>query len=264
MTSGRFLPFHVAGQRLGWVRRELAPFLLQQHGRLIVPVSESEDLQLSPQLADYKARSAALAELAAALAAYYGKQLRGELYPVIAQWGDTPLAQIDRAAVPWFGLPAFGIHVNGFTRRPDGLHLWIGERAADRLVDAGKLDNLVGGGQPLGLTLDQNLAKEAWEEAGIDAQLAGQAKPAGIITYICERNEGLRNDTLFTYDLELAPTFTPRNTDGEVAAFHPMSLSQVAEIIRTSDRFKFNCNLVAIDFLLRYGHQNSLTRVCTQ
>ena len=31
----------------------------------------------------------------------------------------------------------------------------------------GQLDNLIAGGQPVGLTLEQNLIKEAYEEAGV-------------------------------------------------------------------------------------------------
>jgi 8-oxo-dGTP pyrophosphatase MutT (NUDIX family) len=175
------------------------------------------------------------------------------MYPVIENWGDAPLAQIDRSAVPWFGVKGFGIHVNGFVRKPDGIYLWIAERAADRQVDPGKLDNLIGGGQPIGLTLEDNLCKEAHEEAGIAAPLARTAKPVRIIGYLVERMHGLRNDVLFVYDLELPETFAPRNTDGEVAAFALTPLAEAAALVRHSDRFKFNCNLVVTDFLVRHG-----------
>ena len=167
--------------------------------------------------------------------------------------GDDPAAQIDRAAVPWFGVRAWGVHVNGFTRKKDGIYLWIGERAANRPADPGKLDNLIGGGQPIGLTAEENLCKEAKEEAGIDAPLALTAKPAHTIDYLLERNDGLRTDTLFIYDLELPEGYTPRNTDGEVAAFHLMPLAEAAALVRETDKFKFNCNLVVTDFLMRQG-----------
>ena len=44
------------------------------------------------------------------------------------------------------------------------------------------------------------------------------------------------------------------NTDGEVEAFYRWPIDQVIEVIATSERFKFNCALVVIDFLVRHGH----------
>ncbi|HEV7286338.1 MAG TPA: hypothetical protein VGN75_15895, partial [Kaistia sp.] len=58
---------------------------------------------------------------------------------------------------------------------------------------------------------------------------------------------------LFVYDLECPAEFVPRNTDGEVAEFALMTLDEVARIVRETDDFKFNVNLVVIDFLIRHG-----------
>ncbi len=58
---------------------------------------------------------------------------------------------------------------------------------------------------------------------------------------------------LFIYDLELPTDFTPRPTDGEVAEFLLWPLAQVRDTVRDGDGFKFNCALVAIDFLIRHG-----------
>jgi 8-oxo-dGTP pyrophosphatase MutT (NUDIX family) len=246
----QFVPFYFDGVRFGRIEKNLAALLslktafFQQH---------EQGLALADDGGDFASRSKTLHAISQWIAAHYNIRLRGEMYPVIAEWGDRPLAQIDRAAVPWFGIRAFGVHINGFVRKPDGLHLWIGERAADRLIDPGKLDNLVGGGQPIGLTLEENLCKEAQEEAGIDAALTKQSTLVSKISYLTERHKGLRSDTLYIYDLELPESFMPRNTDGEVAAFYLLPLAEVAKIVHDTERFKFNCNLVIIDFMLRYG-----------
>jgi 8-oxo-dGTP pyrophosphatase MutT (NUDIX family) len=121
------------------------------------------------------------------------------------------------------------------------------------MMDPGKLDNMIGGGQPIGLSVKENLRKEAEEEAGMSAELVNAAKSTRPIGYVCERNGGLRDDTLLVYDLEMPKNFVPQNTDGEVAAFHLMPLKEVAEIVVTTDKFKFNCTLVIIDFLVRHG-----------
>ena len=131
--------------------------------------------------------------------------------------------------------------------------MWIGRRADDRLVEPGKLDQIVAGGQPAGLSLAENLRKEADEEAAIPPELADRAIPVGAITYLTERPEGLRNDVLFLYDLELPADFVPRNRDGEIAEFTLMPLAEAAEIAHAGDAFKFNCSLVIIDFLIRHG-----------
>jgi 8-oxo-dGTP pyrophosphatase MutT (NUDIX family) len=246
----KFVPFYIGGKKLGWVTKELAARLPHEMD-FFAPLKDG--IMLAAPLDDFTARSEALAKAAMWISERYNRPLRHEMYPVIENWGDQSLAQIDRAAVPWFGVKGFGVHVNGFTRKKDGLHLWIGERAADRLVDPGKLDNMIGGGQPIGLTIEENLIKEAGEEAGIGPALARTAKPVRTISYLVERMHGLRNDVLFVFDLELPENFVPRNTDGEVAAFHLMPLPEVAALVFETDRFKFNCNLVVTDFLIRHG-----------
>jgi 8-oxo-dGTP pyrophosphatase MutT (NUDIX family) len=245
-----FAPFYIGGKQLGWVTKELVT-LLPATFKEFVP--HQNGIALAAQLDSFAKRSDALADAAAFLSQRYARSLRTEMYAVVAQLGDEPLAQIDRAAVPWFGFHGFGVHVNGYVKKPDGLYLWISTRAADRQVDPGKLDNLIGGGLPIGLSIDENLCKEAKEEAGIDADLARSAQPVGTISYHIARAGGMRNDTLYLFDLELPDGYTPQNTDGEVASFTLMPVAEVAKIIHDTDKFKFNCNLVIIDFLMRNG-----------
>ena len=59
--------------------------------------------------------------------------------------------------------------------------------------------------------------------------------------------------TMFCFDLRLPDNFVPVNRDGEVANFYRWPVQQVAEIIDNGFEFKFNCNLVIIDFLIRRG-----------
>ncbi|MDR3423702.1 MAG: DUF4743 domain-containing protein [Alphaproteobacteria bacterium] len=246
----RFIPFYIGGRRYGFMGKGLAASLVRETGFF-----EARDggIALAAHFGNFAARSEALREATQAIAGKYGKPLHGELYAVVEKWDDAPVAQLDRAAVPWFGVRAWGVHVNGFVRKRDGIYLWIGQRAANRQAYPGQLDNMIGGGQPIGLSPEQNLCKEAWEEAGIDRDLALTARKAGEIGYVLERPEGLRTDTLFIYDLELSESFTPRNTDGEVASFTLMPLPEVAALVRDTDKFKFNCNLVVADFMMRHG-----------
>ena len=58
---------------------------------------------------------------------------------------------------------------------------------------------------------------------------------------------------LFCYDLEVPRDFVPRNNDGELVAFTLEDAGTVLAKVRDSDDFKFNVNLVLIDFALRHG-----------
>jgi len=246
-----YRPFEVEGTRIGWIRHALAEQLPGvDPGFVVTP----ERVTLAPEVRDFEARSAVLAH-AAAFAVEQGlaQELRGEFYPVLPRWGAEPLMRIDRAVVAHFGVAAYGLHVNGFVRTGSGIELWVGRRARDRAVAPGQLDNLIAGGQPIGLTLAENLVKEAHEEAGIDADLIARAVPVGAVTYLAENEHGLKPDTLFLYDLELDPDFEPRNTDGEVEVFERWPLDRVAESVRETTDWKFNVNLVVIDFLIRHG-----------
>jgi 8-oxo-dGTP pyrophosphatase MutT (NUDIX family) len=178
---------------------------------------------------------------------------RGEAFDVRARAGGPVLTQIDRGAVPSFGIQAVGVHVNGLVDRPGGPHLWVARRAMDKLLDPGKLDHIVAGGVPAGLDPAQTLVKEAGEEAAIPPELASTATPVGVFSYAMERAEGLRRDRLHCYDLMLPEDFAPVAADGEVETFELWPLARVAEAVRDTDAFKFNVNLVLIDLLLRQG-----------
>jgi 8-oxo-dGTP pyrophosphatase MutT (NUDIX family) len=246
-----FTPFLIEGKRLGWVPPAVEKLLLSEMPEDFN--STSKGIVLDRRQDNFDKRSEALARATRIISSYYNVPLRNEKFAVIDQWGDEALAEIDRSAIAWFGVRGFGVHVNGYVRKPDGIYIWVSERALNRQVDPGKFDNLIGGGVPIGLSVDENLRKEAKEEAGFDDDVIQNAKPVGTLRYKLERLLGVRNDTLFIFDLDLSPDIIPHNTDGEVAKFHLMPVAEVAEIIRTSDRFKFNCNIIIIDFLFRHG-----------
>jgi NUDIX domain len=178
---------------------------------------------------------------------------RNEPFSVRASPDGPELARIDRGALPRLGVWSEGVHVNGLVRRVDGPWLWVAERAADKALDPGKLDHLVAGGVPAGLTPWETLIKEAAEEADIPAELARQSLEMRRIAYAMERAEGLRRDRLHCYDLWLPEDFVPCPADGEVAGFALWPLPRVLATLRETDSFKFNVALVLIDLFLRLG-----------
>eukprot|EP00882_Tetradesmus_deserticola_P031513 GHRQ01035636.1.p1 GENE.GHRQ01035636.1~~GHRQ01035636.1.p1 ORF type:complete len:207 (+),score=94.81 GHRQ01035636.1:385-1005(+) len=179
---------------------------------------------------------------------------RNELYPVTAAFDAQPALLLERAAAPYFGIRAYGVHVNGYVVGADGSkRLWVARRSASKQTWPGKLDHIVAGGQPYGLSCSANVVKECWEEAGVPQQLAAAAAPVGFVSYVSISEEGLKPDVLFCYDLQLPEDFVPQPQDGEVEEFMLWDMSKVASVISRSTQYKPNCCLVIIDFLVRHG-----------
>ncbi len=246
-----YRPFLIGGQRVGWVRPAFAQRL--KAFPKVFHVTDS-GVAVSDSLRTPETRTRAVSDVVARLAEEgVVPRLREELYRVNIGWGAPSLMLLDRAVVPTFGVRAYGVHLNGVVGSGSDMKMWIGRRSPDKAVAPGKLDNMVAGGQPAHLSLRENLIKECAEEADIPRALAESAHPVGAITYCMENAAGIKPDTLFCYDLMLPDSFTPCNTDGELAEFMLWPVEKVLEAVRTGESFKFNCNLVIIDFALRHG-----------
>ncbi|MCP5142927.1 MAG: DUF4743 domain-containing protein [Chromatiales bacterium] len=247
----RFVPWTIGGARVGWLR----PAFIEHLSRWPQWFTITADaVALSAHLDSFATRSAALAEVSRALVADgIIDHWHGEPYVVTASGREQAVCTLDRASAAHFGIRAFGQHMNGYVRDGDRLLLWIAKRAADKVNHPGKLDHLVAGGLPHGIGLLDNLIKECGEEADIPPALARGAHGIGAITYCAETSSGLKPDVLYCYDLELPADFVPHPADGEVESFRLLPAGEVAAIVRDTDEFKPNCNLVVIDFLIRHG-----------
>ena len=80
-----------------------------------------------------------------------------------------------------------------------------------------------------------------------------RAQPVGALTYTMEVPQGLRRDVLFVYDLTLPEDFYPVDQDGEHSSFSQMPATEALDRVAATDEFKFNVNLVIIDFAIRHG-----------
>ena len=247
-----FRPFILENIKLGNIRHEFVNKLLAFKD---VFKERGPAITLSEKLKTFSIRNQAISEVVNELILQgHLPKLRNEFYPVTTSYFKPPFFKLDRAVVPYFGVRAFGVHLNGFTKNSSGsLDLWIARRAKDRLLCPGMLDNIVGGGQPFGLGIMENLIKECTEEASITKDLSSTAIPVGAISYMMETEAGLRHDTLFCFDLKLSDDFVPKNRDGEISNFYRWSIHRVAQIVNDGFEFKFNCNLVLIDFLIRHS-----------
>jgi len=246
-----YVDFCLGSERLGGIYHKALEPLKAFPETLIFTDNK---ISLNPLFTTYQSRTDAMAVVIEVLRADgLVPGWRNEAYPVGFKFTAPALFQIERAAVSIFGFKGYGVHMNGFVRDGENFKLWVAKRSISKQTGPGKLDQIVAGGQPVGIKLKDNLIKECAEEANIPAQIAAQAVPVGTVSYITSRSEGLRDDTLFNYDLELPKNFQPENTDGEVEAFYLWSIDKVCDVLKRTDDFKFNSGLVVIDFMVRHG-----------
>ncbi|MDJ0832290.1 MAG: DUF4743 domain-containing protein [Gammaproteobacteria bacterium] len=246
-----FLPWYIANQHVGYVKHQLADALGQWPDYFSI---RDDNVRFIAGVDGVEQRSRILDEVVQALLQQgVIEHHLHENFAVTPGSRDQSLARLDRGAATHFGIRTFGQHVNGYVRTRQGMKLWTARRSADRIRFPNMLDNLVAGGLPENLSLLDNLIKECKEEADIPADLVKTAQPVGAVSYCRETATGLKPDTLYCYDLELPESFVPQNTDGEVAEFQLLPVAQILELIRHSDEFKPNCNLVNLDFLIRHG-----------
>ena len=245
-----YIPLSLGGKDLGRVHRHIAEVLCD--AKLLLETNQI--LHLNNERPDVDGRTLQLRTILHHLIEkkFIAKE-RFEAYSVATSFKDSPVALADRALIPALGFVAYGVHCNGYVKNNSGIHLWIGKRSKDRATDPSKYDHMIAGGQPHGLTALENLAKEAKEEASVPAHIIERARSVGCVSYAREQPNGIRRDVLFVFDLKCPDDFIPRNEDGEVESFRLMPAHEVLRLIHATDEFKFNVNLVLIDFFIRHG-----------
>lgn len=227
-----FVPFLAGRTGIGWLRPELAA-RLGAWPRVFKSTAEAV------KLLDQEALTPVVEQLAQE---GFIPGWRNERYRI------ADLFEIERAAARPFGLATQAVHVNGIVGDED---MWLARRSSTKPTDPGMLDNLVGGGINAVLSLQETLVKEAWEEAGIPAELARRATRGGTVQLLREVPEGVQCETIHVYDLELPREFAPRNQDGEVAELRLASFEEVRRLIDETDELTVDAALVALDFFSR-------------
>ncbi|XP_015080781.1 nudix hydrolase 20, chloroplastic-like [Solanum pennellii] len=254
-----FMPFVIEDQIIGYVHHRFADFLKPFQNVFIFPQDNTYGSHfecyctLHPNLSTPNDRTKAVANVVKSLGELI-PGIRNELFPVASAFGEQIFFSLERAAAPYFGIKAYGVHMNGYLEKDGQEYLWLGKRSEQKATYPGMLDHLVAGGLPHDISCGENLIKECEEEAGIPRSISHTARPVGAVSYIDIEGYRMKRDVLFCYDLKLPDSFIPHNEDGEVESFQLVPVTKVANIIRNTSFFKANCNLVITDFLFRHGH----------
>lgn len=218
---------------------------------------DGDALHLAPALHDFATRTEGMAYVVAQLAAAGALTAwRDERYAVGPALGAKPWFHLERAAARYFGVRTYAVHVNGLVQDGGAVRMWLARRSGTKAIDPGMLDNLVGGGVAAGASIAGTVVKEAWEEAGIPAQVAAAAHPAGVVGIFREQPDGIQHETLFVHDLWLPAQFEPANQDGEVAGHRQVDLVEAARLISLEsgpDAVTADASLVVLDCLRRHA-----------
>lgn len=244
------IPFYVREHVVGWLRPSFAD-LLRRWPHVFEVDASFVTLRARPDTP--AGRTQALAEVVREL--HRDGVIAGwreETMSVAERYGAPELFRVERAASRHFGLVAHAAHLNGFTRRGGLAHVWVARRSATKAVDPDRLDNLVGGRIAAGLSVDETLRKEAWEEAGIAPALLAGLNCLGAVRVEYSVPEGLHREILFVHDLWLPEDFTPANQDGEVAEIRCLPVEEVMADLLAGD-FTLDAAAVMVDGLLRLG-----------
>ena len=240
-----FIPWKIEDSTVGYLRPQLCELLSNWPDVFLVGPDE---VSLHGDLVDFETRSSAVSRVLPSLRDHgFVRAAVGECYGVVAELGAEPFMCIDRGAAEGFGIITTGFHLNGLV----GDDMWIARRSRTKPMFPGQLDNMVAGGWPVGLTLQENVIKECAEEAGMNESLARKAEPVGVMTYVMEIEKGLRRHAMYLYDLEVPDDFVPRPVDGEVDSFKRLPIKEVSAIVRDTSEFKYNSSMAVIDYLHR-------------
>ncbi|VAI31604.1 nudix hydrolase 20, chloroplastic-like [Triticum dicoccoides] len=259
-NKGEFVEFMVEDQVVGYIHKGFTEHLRDFPDVFTIVSGNNgknsvEHVTLHSSLRTPKDRTIAIGDVIKGLGELI-PGIRNELYPVTSSYGMPVYFSLERAAAPYFGIKVYGVHMNGYIEKHGEKSLWIGKRSDVKQTYPGMLDHLVAGGLPYGISCKENVIKECEEEAGIPRSMSTNATSVGAVSYMDINGFRYKRDVLFCYDLRLPLDFVPNNEDGEVDSFRLIPVPHAANIIRRTDFFKSNCNLVIIDFLFRHGYIN--------
>lgn len=246
------VPLSCANARIGWLRPHVAQRLLAWPD---IFKRNAAGVCIAASLVNPALRTAALGAVIDELRREGSiSGWRNERYAVVPGFDEPPLFHIERAAARYLGGTTYAAHANGYCGSGVGCEMWLARRAPTKPIDPGMLDNLVGGGMSAGVAPQDTIVREAWEEAGIPAELARKAIPAGTVRLLRAVPEGVQSEVIFVHDIELPRDFQPHNQDGEVAEFRRVPLSKVLDMLRADSDVTLDASLVMLSFLMRRNY----------
>lgn len=138
------------------------------------------------------------------------------------------IATVERGAVRVLGIATRAVHLLGLA--PDG-RMWVQLRSRTKPNNPGMWDTLMGGMVSAADTLDEALARETWEEAGLHVSDLAQVAHGGHVLFGRPSREGggigYMVERIDWFRATVPEGMEPSNQDGEVERFELLDLDQV-------------------------------------
>ncbi len=179
---------------------------------------------------------------------FVAKYWRGEQLGIYCDAGHL-LGSIERGGVRPLGIATRAVHLVGHA--PDG-RVWVQQRALDKANDPGQWDTLMGGMISLEDDLHAALARETWEEAGLQVAQLQDLTHRGRVS-IHKPTHHLGAGPGVGYVVEEIDWFTctvpkgviPVNQDGEVAQFELLDIGELQARLQR-DEFTLEATMILV------------------
>ena len=160
------------------------------------------------------------------------------------------VATVERGAVRLLGVTTHAVHLIGLS--PDGA-MWVQQRSDSKPNHPGKWDTLMGGMVSASDSLQQALARETWEEAGLDVAQLQQLRHGGHVSFACPSDEvqggvAYMRERIDWFSATVPHGMQPQNQDGEVQQFLCIAVPTVLQWLEQG-RFTPEASLVLADYL---------------
>jgi 8-oxo-dGTP pyrophosphatase MutT (NUDIX family) len=177
---------------------------------------------------------------------------RGEQLAVVSESGDI-LGSVERGAVRPLGIATRAVHLVGWV--PDG-RMWVQQRALTKANDPGMWDTMVGGMVPAQDSLQDALARETQEEAGLHLPQLHGVEHGGTVSIqkpsdgLADRGIGYTVERIDWFSALVPEGLEPVNMDGEVDRFELLERAEVLDRLH-ADAFTLEAALILVA-ALRY------------
>lgn len=237
----------VDGEQVGSIEptlvQQLGPTLLDAHAVHLQHRDGQWDLQGEGSATQRLNRLALALRGAGLTGAWRDEQL------AVCNGAGQRIATIERGAVRPLGIATRAVHLVGAVA--DG-RLWVQQRSQSKANNPGMWDTLMGGMVSAQDSLEQALARETWEEAGLELASLQGLRHGGHVDFSRPSDEaegqGLMREHIDWFAAQLSESLMPANQDGEVQRFellHP----QTVEAWLVQGRFTHEASLILAAYM---------------
>lgn len=160
------------------------------------------------------------------------------------------VATVERGVVRVLGVATHAVHLIGLA--PDG-RMWVQQRSSTKANHPDKWDTLMGGMVSASDSLQQALARETQEEAGLDVTQLLHLRHGGHVMFACPSDEvpdgaAYMRERIDWFVGTVPQALKPDNQDGEVQQFACIDSDTLLGWLK-EDRFTPEATLVLADYL---------------